>query len=248
MIALIERAREFKRERDALAAQADGRGDLRAIANLIAPSTRVLDIGCGDGALMALLEEEKGVDARGMELEQRNVNAAVARGLSVVQGDADTDLTAYPDDGFDTVILSRTIQATRAPDKVLREMLRVGRRVIVSFPNFGYWRFRGQLMFGGHMPVTEFLDYTWYETPNIHFCTVTDFLDLCDTVGARVERAIAFNGQGREMRFGREALESVAKAGAGRRGVPLWFINLIAEQAVMVLSREDASVEAKRAP
>ena len=240
MIAFIDRALELKRERDALAARADERGDLRAIADLVEPGTRVLDIGCGDGALMALLEEERRVDARGMEIEQRNVNAAVARGLSVVQGDADTDLAAYPDDGFDTVILSRTIQATRAPEKVLGEMLRIGRRVIVSFPNFGYWRFRAQLMFGGHMPVTEFLDHTWYETPNIHFCTVTDFLALCDTVGARVERAIAFNAHGRQMRFGKEAVESVAKAGSGRRGAPLWFINLVGEQAVMVLSRRES--------
>ena len=237
MIAFIDKALDLKRERDALAAQADERGDLRAIADLVAPGTRVLDIGCEQGALMALLEEERQVDARGMELEQRNVNAAVAKGLSVVQGDADIDLAAYPDDGFDTVILSRTIQATRAPDKVLKEMLRIGDRVIVSFPNFGFWRFRAQLMFGGHMPVTEFLDYTWYETPNIHFCTVTDFLGLCDTVGARVERAIAFNAYGRQMRFGKETVESVAKPGTGRKGAPLWFINLMAEQAVMVLSK-----------
>ncbi len=243
MIQIIERARDLKRERDALAREADARGDLRAIADLVEPGTRVLDIGCEEGGLMALLEEERGVDARGMELDQRSVNAAVAKGLAVVQGDADTDLTAYPDDGFDTVILSRTIQATRAPETVLREMLRIGRRVIVSFPNFGYWRFRAQLMFGGHMPVTEFLDYTWYETPNIHFCTVTDFLDLCDVAGARVERAIAFNAYGRRMRFGSGTVESVARpeteAGDGRRGVPLWLINLLAEQAVMVLSRKD---------
>lgn len=237
MIALLDRARDLKRERDELARAADARADLRAIANLVEPSTRVLDIGCEEGALMALLEEERGVDARGMELDQRSVNAAVAKGLAVVQGDADHDLAAYPDDGFDTVILSRTIQATRQPDVVLREMLRIGRRVIVSFPNFAFWRFRAQLMVKGHMPRTEFLSYQWYDTPNIHFCTVTDFLDLCEAKGARVERAIAFNAYGREMRFGSGTVESVADSGAGRRGAPVWFINLMAEQAVMVLSR-----------
>lgn len=238
MIGLIDKARaglaDFTEARRELAERATQREDLRAIAELVEPGSRVLDIGCGDGELLALLAETRSVDARGMELSQRRVNEAVARGLSVVQGDADVDLGAYPDDGFDTVILSRTIQATRAPEAVLREMLRIGRRVIVSFPNFGHWRNRMQLMFGGHMPVTEFLDYAWYETPNIHFCTVSDFLDLSEIVDARLECALAFTARGRPLPLANR----VAHEGRAARGAPLWTINLFAEQALMVLRRD----------
>jgi methionine biosynthesis protein MetW len=148
----------------------------------------VLDVGCGDGALLRLLAEEKRVDARGMELSQRGVNDCVAKGLSVIQGDADVDLVDYPTDAFDYVILSQTIQATRQPRRVLENMLRVGRRAIVSFPNFGHWRIRAQVALRGRMPVTENLSYAWYDTPNIHFCTIRDFVALVDDVG-RDDRA-----------------------------------------------------------
>ena len=169
------------------------RPDLAAIAEMIPPSTRVLDIGCGDGALLEYLVRVKGVDGRGLELIQQNVNQCVARGLSVVQGDADTDLTEYPSGVFDIVILSQTIQATRRPRFVLEELLRIGKRTIVSFPNFGHWRVRLSLAVNGRMPVTKALGHAWHDTPNIHLCTIDDFLALAKEVGAHIEQAWALH-------------------------------------------------------
>lgn len=151
------------------------RPDLAVIADHVAPRARVLDIGCGDGALMAALRDERGVDARGLELDPANVAAAVGRGLSVVQGDADTDLAAYPDQSFDYAILSQTLQTTRSPHLVLDELLRIGRKAFVSFPNFAHWRVRASLLWGGRMPVTRLLPERWYDTPNIHHVTIDDF-------------------------------------------------------------------------
>ncbi|MBX9814771.1 MAG: methionine biosynthesis protein MetW, partial [Sphingomonas sp.] len=143
------------------------RPDLAIIAANVAPGARVLDVGCGDGALMAALRDTHGVDARGLELDAGNVAAAVARGLAVVQGDADRDLPAYPDASFDYAILSQTLQTTRAPDRVLAELLRIGRRAFISFPNFAHWRVRLSLLTTGRMPVTRLLPERWYDTPNI---------------------------------------------------------------------------------
>src|ERR1700738_4667944 len=168
---------------------------------MVEAKSRVLDVGCGDGTLLRLLAEEKGVDARGIELSQRGVNDCVAKGLSVIQGDADTDLADYPDNGFDYVILSQTLQATRQPRTVLEHMLRIGRHAIVSFPNFGHWKIRLQILFAGRMPQTNNLPYSWYDTPNIHFCTIKDFRHLCIVVGARMERAIALNPWGKPLRL-----------------------------------------------
>ncbi len=151
------------------------RPDLTIIANNIQAGTRVLDVGCGDGALMAALRDEKQVDARGLEIDAANVSAAVARGLSVIQGDADTDLADYPDDSFDYAILSQTLQTTRRPDIVLEHLLRIGKEAFVSFPNFAQWRIRFAHMFGGRMPVTKQLPDRWYDTPNIHHVTIDDF-------------------------------------------------------------------------
>ncbi len=197
------------------------RPDLLVVAEMVEPGTRVLDIGCGDGSLLRLLEDTKGVDGRGIELSQRGVNDAVAKGLSVVQGDADRDLVNYPDDGFDYVILSQTIQATRNPRVVLEELLRIGHRAIVSFPNFGHWRVRFDLAFRGRMPMTENLPYSWYDTPNIHFCTIRDFVELCREVGAQMEKAVALNAGGQPMRV----------------TLPWWVWNLLGEQAVFLLKR-----------
>ena len=204
-----------------LADQHTNRIDLRLVAEMVTPGTRVLDVGCGDGELLALLADTRGVDARGIELSRQGVALCVSRGLSVIQGDADTDLADYPDDAFDYVILSQTIQATRNPRQVLEHMLRIGRRAIVSFPNFGHWRMRSQVFFRGRMPVTDSLPYAWWDTPNIHFCTIRDFVELCDAVGAIRERAVALDASG------------------GRVGVnaPWWFWNLFGEQAVFVLRR-----------
>jgi methionine biosynthesis protein MetW len=173
------------------------RADLRVIARHVAPGSRVLDVGCGDGALMAALRDEKGVDARGLEIDAANVAAAVGRGLSVVQGDADTDLADYPSDSFDYAILSQTLQTTRAPDQVLEQLLRIGRRAFVSFPNFAHWRVRVSLLWGGRMPVTRLLPERWYDTPNIHHLTVDDFRAYLVDRGVLVERAWFLSGDKR---------------------------------------------------
>jgi len=154
------------------------RPDLAIIADNIAPGARVLDVGCGDGALMAALRDNRQVDARGLEIDAGNVAAAVSRGLSVIQGDADSDLAGYPDGSFDYAILSQTLQTTRAPDVVLEHLLRIGQRAFVSFPNFAHWRVRLSLLWGGRMPVTRLLPVAWYATPNIHHVTIDDFRAL----------------------------------------------------------------------
>lgn len=177
----------------------DIRRDLLLIAEMVAPQSRLLDVGCGDGSLLEYLAHEKQVDGRGIEIRQSGVNACVARGLSVIQGDADSDLPDYPDAAFDYVVLSLTLQATRNPRKVLHEMLRIGRRAIVSFPNFAYWRVRLQLLLDGRMPMTAALDDPWYETQNIHLCTIRDFDELCARDGIVVEQRIAVDGQGKRL-------------------------------------------------
>ena len=197
------------------------RVDLLLIADMVTSGARVLDIGCGDGTLLRLLAAKRGVDARGIELSQSGVNSCVAQGLAVIQGDADTDLVHYPDLAFDYAILSQTIQATYSPRHVIEQLLRIGRRAIVSFPNFGHWRVRTKLMFDGRMPRTDNLPDRWYDTPNIHLCTIKDFLGLCRDVGAKVERVAALNAYGTKL--------GVA--------MPLFMQNLFGEQAVFLLSR-----------
>ncbi len=173
------------------------RPDLAIIAGHVAQGARVLDIGCGDGALMAELRDRKNVDARGLEIDVGNVSQAVAKGLSVVQGDADTDLGYYPDRAFDYAILSQTLQTARAPDKVLTELLRIGDRAFVSFPNFAYWRVRWALFWGGRMPVTAALPISWYETENIHQLTIDDFRAFVAERGLIVEDAWFLTGDRR---------------------------------------------------
>lgn len=170
------------------------RPDLAIIAGNVAQGARVLDVGCGDGALMAALRDTRGVHARGLELDAGNVASAVARGLSVVQGDADTDLADYPDQSFDYAILSQTLQTARRPHIVLDHLLRIGRRAFVSFPNFAHWRVRMSLMFGGRMPVTRLLPEQWYDTPNIHHVTIDDFRALVKARGLTVEGAWFLSG------------------------------------------------------
>ena len=197
------------------------RVDLLLLAEMVKPGSRVLDVGCGDGTLLRLLAETRDVDARGIEIQQSGVNQCVARGLSVVQGDADTDLVNYPDNAFDYAILSQTIQATHRPRDVLEQLLRIGARAIVSFPNFGHWRVRSQIMFAGRMPVTKNLSFAWYDTPNIHFCTIKDFIALCDDLGASVERSVALNAHGQRLGV----------------NIPLFMQNLLGQQAIFLLSR-----------
>ena len=174
------------------------RPDLAKIAEHVPQGVRVLDIGCGDGALMAELRDAKGVDARGIEIDPGEVERAVARGLSVVQGDANCDLADYPDAAFDVAILSQTLQTAQRPDWLLDQLLRVGRTAFVSFPNFAYWRMRMALLTRGRMPVVRHLPTSWYETPNIHHLTVLDFGELLEAKGVAVEGCWFFVG-GREI-------------------------------------------------
>jgi len=197
------------------------RVDLQQVADLVPPRSRVLDVGCGDGTLLAYLVNNKQVDGRGLELSMARVRAAVTQGLSVIQGNLETDLKDYPTGAFDYVILSQTLQATHRPQAVLEEMLRVGRRAIVSFPNFGHWRVRLSLLFGGRMPLTSTLSESWYDSPNIHLCTILDFVDLCHGLGVKIESGFALDGSGQQRKFG--VLSNRA--------------NLFSEQAVFVLTR-----------
>lgn len=197
------------------------RKELLRIAEMVPASSRVLDVGCGAGELIEHLTRAKGADARGIELSQAGVNACVAKGLSVIQGDADTDLAEYPAQSFDFAILSQTIQATHRPKDVLDQLLRIGRRVIVSFPNFGFWKVRLKLALTGRMPRTGALDYAWHETPNIHLCTIADFVALTQETGARVERALAVE-EGGEVR---------------ELSAPGYWDNLTAEGAIFLLTR-----------
>ena len=199
------------------------RADYEVISALVREGARVLDVGCGDGVLLQKLQAEKRVRGRGMELSQAGVNACVAKGLSVVQGDADRDLHFFPDRAFDYVILSKTIQAVHRPAEVLAELARIGDRVIVSLPNFGHWRTRISLLFGGRMPVNPSLPASWHETGNIHLCTVRDFAELCGGLGLVVERGVPISG--------------------GHAGSPfaktLWRANWFAEDVVFSLTATD---------
>jgi methionine biosynthesis protein MetW len=194
--------------------------DLQLIADMIAPRSRVLDVGCGDGALLDHLVHAKEVDGRGMEISQAGVNASVAHGLSVIQGNADTDLQDYPSDAFDYVVLSQTLPATRKPHQVLRQLVRIGRHAVVSFPNFGHWRVRWQLLTRGRMPMTDSMPLQWFDTPNIHLCTILDFVGLCDTLGIVLEKGLVISRSGTPS-----PIRSAALA------------NLFGEQALFLLRR-----------
>lgn len=204
------------------------RADYEVISALVREGARVLDVGCGDGVLLQKLQAEKQVRGRGMELSQAGVNACVAKGLSVVQGDADRDLHFFPDRAFDYVILSKTIQAVHRPAEVLAELARIGDRVIVSLPNFGHWSTRFSLLFGGRMPVNPSLPASWHETGNIHLCTVRDFAELCGSLGLVVERGVPISG--------------------GNAGSPfaktLWRANWFAEDVVFSLTATDETPRA----
>ena len=197
--------------------------DLRLIAEMIPQGAKVLDIGCGDGALIEHLTREKHADARGIEIDMAEATRAVAAGLAVIHGDADADLAHYPDGAFDYVVLSRTLQAVERPREVLRQMLRIGTHAIVSFPNFGHWQMRWRLLSTGRMPDTDTWNRPWYETPNIHPCTILDFVALCEQDGYAVDGWLAVDERGLRAPW-RKSLR---------------LANLFGEQALFLLRRKD---------
>ena len=167
--------------------------EFKVIADLLPDNTRVLDVGCGDGSLMNLLVKEKNIDVRGLELEKHNVQQCIYKGLPVIQGNAETELYQFPNQAFDYVILSQTLQAFYNPDKVLKELLRIGKSVIISIPNFCYWKVRRSLLFFGKMPITAALPNAWYNTPNLHMCTIKDLFNYCDNQNIKIEKVVGVN-------------------------------------------------------
>jgi methionine biosynthesis protein MetW len=196
---------------------------LKVIADLVGQDSTLLDVGCGEGDLLSWLYWHKKVEGRGMELSQAGVNRCVARGLSVIQGDADIDLGDYPDQAYDYAVLSQTLQTLRQPKEVLKNLTRIAKHAIVSVPNFGHWKNRFYLVCYGRMPVTRALSYQWYDTPNIHFCTIRDFVILCEEAGLVIEQRLYVSHLGETARFKNKSL----------------LANLRGEQGVFMLRRAD---------
>ena len=196
------------------------KNEFKIIANLLPPQSRVLDVGCGDGTLIEALIKEKSIDARGIELEEDKVKECISKGLSVIEGDAETELGQFPDKAFDFVILSQTLQAFYQPENVLGQLLRIGSRVIISIPNFGYWQIRASLLFFGKMPITKSLPYTWYNTPNLHMCSIKDFYQFCEKKKIKIDKVVGVNG---------EKISSIYR-------VNLEIKNLLSEVGIFVIS------------
>jgi methionine biosynthesis protein MetW len=169
------------------------KSEFKVIADLLPNNSKVLDVGCGDGSLMDLLAKDKNIEVRGLELDQSNVQKCIVKGLPVIQGDAETELYHFPPQSFDYVILSQTLQAFYKPDKVLKELLRIGKSVIVSIPNFGYWKVRTSLLFFGKMPITKTIPNTWFNTPNLHMCTIKDLFNYCEDQNIEIKKVIGVN-------------------------------------------------------
>ncbi len=197
------------------------RADLQVVADLVPENTRLLDIGCGDGALLAWLAIHKQVNGRGIEIDPEQVRRALARGAAVVQGDVNTELVDFAANAFDVAVLSQSLQMLANPKAALAELMRIAPTAIVSVPNFGHYKNRLYLAMRGKMPVTKTLSYQWYDTPNIHFCTIADFVELCSELGITIEKRLMVSHEGRPRRF---------------RGRGLWA-NLFGQQGVFVLRR-----------
>ena len=167
--------------------------EFKVIADLLPRNVRVLDVGCGDGSLMNHLIKEKNIEARGLELKKENVTKCIYKGLPVIEGNAETELHQFPNQSFDFVILSQTLQAFYNPEKVLKDLLRIGKSVVISIPNFGYWKVRTSLLFFGKMPVTKTLPNSWYNTPNLHMCTIKDLFHFCLEKNIKINRVVGIN-------------------------------------------------------
>ena len=196
------------------------KNEFKIIANLLPPQSRVLDVGCGDGTLIEALIKEKNIDARGIELEEDKVKECISKGLSVIEGDAETELSQFPDKAFDFVILSQTLQAFYQPENVLAQLLRIGDKVIISIPNFGYWQIRASLLFFGKMPINKSLPYTWYNTPNLHMCSIKDFYQFCEKKKIKIDKVVGING---------EKISSIYR-------INLEIKNLLSEVGIFVIS------------
>ena len=169
--------------------------EFKIISNLINKNTRVLDVGCGDGTLMEYLKNSRKIDIRGIEISKNNVQECLSKGLTVIEGDAEKDLLQFPDGSFDFVILSQTLQAFLTPEIVIKELLRVGKKAVVTIPNFGFWKVRLHLLLKGTMPITKNLPDEWYNTPNLHMCTLKDFYNFCENRNIKLDQSIALKNE-----------------------------------------------------
>ena len=182
--------------------------DFGIIANLIPSNASVIDVGCNDGSLLEYLKEHKNIDGRGMEIDQKKVQLCLAKGISVIEGDADKDLYDYPDKIFDYSILTYTLQATKSPKTVMQQLVRISIKAIISFPKFGHWKIGASLLLNRKMPVSEKLSYSWHETPNLHFCTINDFIDLCDEINITIEKSGNLSNKNLDKFHGKNFLDS----------------------------------------
>ncbi|MDC3154849.1 methionine biosynthesis protein MetW [Pelagibacteraceae bacterium] len=182
--------------------------DFGIIANLIPSNASVIDVGCNDGSLLEYLKKHKNIDGRGMEIDQKKVQLCLAKGISVIEGDADKDLYDYPDKIFDYSILTYTLQATKSPKTVMQQLVRISKKAIISFPNFGHWKIGASLLLNRKMPVSEKLSYSWHETPNLHFCTINDFIDLCDEINITIEKSGNLSNKNLDKFHGKNFIDS----------------------------------------
>ena len=201
----------------------NGKMSQKLISSLIKNDAKVLDVGCGNGNLLAFLENEKKINGHGLEISPQGVQECLAKGLSVLQGNADTDLINFPENSFDYVILSRTLQATHKPKEVLKQMLRIGKSCIVSFPNFAHWKCRLDLLLKGEMPMTKTLSEPWYQTPNIHLCTIKDFIKICNSLNISIDKAFRISESG--------SIKSIKKAES-------FYNNLFSVEGIFVISQK----------
>ena len=196
------------------------RNDLQIISSFISENEKVLDVGCGNGSLIEFLSKKKNVDCKGIEIELEKMNFCLKKGLSVVQGDANYDLNDFSDNSFSTVILSQTIQATIFPERVIKNLIRIGKRAIISFPNFGFWKIRKDFFFSGKMPKNKILPYEWFDTPNIHLCSINDFIQLCHNNRIKIKDKVLLNENG-------EKIQSIN-----------FFENLLSYQVIFCVSKK----------